>query len=399
METFIKDIKVKLKQENPKPKENNNLVPPKPNNPQNNSSPKIDLNLIPPKPNNQPSMENNEDKKKQESPKTQIPNDLIPPKPNNPPLDSPQTNNEISQTPTIKVNVLISPQIQEAYNRIKDQLSSFKNQFQNVNNTQMVSIIRQCFNSLGATQNRVREKYQILTRLIKEDNEQAKNYALMNIAEIFIQQAEVQVMSQPKSAFSYCYLIVFLMAKYPALKDFVLGFFYEKCPYTVPLLPKLVSGNAQEFKIVCLKYKSGVNGLESEENYINRMSGYICLYASLTVINVNGLINPFGIENAWGWLARVLNFQPVDPFVRLILTPFMKQTSYFLKLKYRNHYMKLVKYMEDNLLEGGSFQSKTVLRKEINDTKEQNMIMPEGYDLPEATTEISDYQGGDDEDY
>jgi len=57
METFIKDIKVKLKQENPKPKENNNLVPPKPNNPQNNSSPKIDLNLIPPKPNNQPSME------------------------------------------------------------------------------------------------------------------------------------------------------------------------------------------------------------------------------------------------------------------------------------------------------------------------------------------------------
>jgi hypothetical protein len=58
---------------------------------------------------------------------------------------------------------------------------------------------------------------------------------------------------------------------------------------------------------------------ETEEQYFERMSGILSLYAAFTQINFPGK-HPHGLSHAWAWLARVLNIKPRRITAQLVLT-------------------------------------------------------------------------------
>lgn len=112
-------------------------------------------------------------------------------------------------------------------------------------------------------------------------------------------------------AFPIAAIIVALWNDYPDFGDLLLSHFYNACPFTVPVfLPKMV-GQSTENYYKLMGYKYNEDGtIENHDQFLKRMSGLMRLYSSIFItpqrkgINMN---NPWGLQNAWRWLAAVLN--------------------------------------------------------------------------------------------
>ena len=60
-----------------------------------------------------------------------------------------------------------------------------------------------------------------------------------------------------------------------------------------------------------LGFKVGSDGqVESEDNYLKRMSGVVRLYAAILQTPSEPHPHPHGLEHGWRWFARVLNMHP-----------------------------------------------------------------------------------------
>ena len=55
---------------------------------------------------------------------------------------------------------------------------------------------------------------------------------------------------------------------------------------------------------------SGDGQVETEDNYLKRMSGIVKLYAAILQTSSGSQPHPHGLEHGWAWFARVLNMPP-----------------------------------------------------------------------------------------
>src|SRR5690606_1106513 len=102
----------------------------------------------------------------------------------------------------------------------------------------------------------------------------------------------------------------------PELTDILLGQLYTHCPYTIPQYLFKGEQETQESFFKRLQYREDDDsdtGFETRESYFERMAGMVTLYAAILQTPVPPKVkNTHGIENAWRWLASLMNIQPTE---------------------------------------------------------------------------------------
>lgn len=151
-------------------------------------------------------------------------------------------------------------------------------------------------------------------------------HCLNTIATRLVQKGQ-SVAAQPSSAFPYAFVAVGLCQKCPQLTKYLRASFYKICPYTIPRYVRRQEGwtDAQFLEAQGYEPNEGApNGFEPEDEYRLRMGGTVMLWAAvLQTPEVFRTAHPFGIGEAWVWLATVGNMKP-RRLTALFLHEFLK---------------------------------------------------------------------------
>jgi outer membrane biosynthesis protein TonB len=94
-------------------------------------------------------------------------------------------------------------------------------------------------------------------------------------------QGETQVSAHAPSAFPIAVVATALCTIAPDLTPIIVARFHSVCCYTVPYYIPKRQGQTDEDYLTSIGYKRRASGLETEEAYMNRMEGYISLYAAI----------------------------------------------------------------------------------------------------------------------
>lgn len=183
----------------------------------------------------------------------------------------------------------------------------------------------------GINAEHLRDKYEKLQSLLigkswpnVKQYPQGEAFCKNILAKKIISQGETLVSSKPKMAFPIAAVVVALWNEYPDFGDLLLAYFHNVCPFTVPVfIPKMV-GQSNEDYYKSMGYKYSEDGtVEKHDKYLKRMSGLMRLYCSIIITHQRKRItksNPHGLQNAWRWLAAVLNIEPRKEITDLCAT-------------------------------------------------------------------------------
>lgn len=112
-------------------------------------------------------------------------------------------------------------------------------------------------------------------------------------------------------AFPVAIIIVALWNEHVDFGEMVLAHLREVCPFTVPIFLPQQEGQSDEDYYKSLGCKYSEDGtVEQQDKFLKRMSGFMRLYASITITQQRKSVNkphPHGLEHIWRWLAVVLN--------------------------------------------------------------------------------------------
>lgn len=138
----------------------------------------------------------------------------------------------------------------------------------------------------------------------------SENYIFFYCSVNLQNQGETLISSKPEMAFPIAAIVVALWNDHSDFGELILAHLHEACPFTVPIFPLQEKGQSNEdyYKSLGCKYEDGI--CEKQEKYFKRMSGFMRLYASITVTRQRKGVtktHPHGIQYAWRWLAAVLN--------------------------------------------------------------------------------------------
>ncbi|CAB4398929.1 GLE1-domain-containing protein [Rhizophagus irregularis] len=164
-----------------------------------------------------------------------------------------------------------------------------------------------------------------LDRMFKTaQNNQRLYYFLLNYtAKGIVKHAEVDVLSNEAAAFPFAHVSVLVSTEHSDfMEKFMMARFVKKCPYVLPrYYARLSNQNIND-----LRKKMGYKQNEEEDAYFKRMCAILALYCAImqTVPLIPNRINPYSMDHAWIWLARLLNLPPQK------ITPFLLYT--FLKV-------------------------------------------------------------------
>ncbi|GBB85459.1 hypothetical protein RclHR1_00120013 [Rhizophagus clarus] len=167
-----------------------------------------------------------------------------------------------------------------------------------------------------------------LDRIFKnvQNSNQRLYYFLLNYtAKGIVNHAEVDVLSNEAAAFPFAHVSVLISTEHPDfMEKFMMARFVKKCPYVLPrYYAKLPNQNIND-----IKKQMGYKQNEEEDTYYKRMCAILALYCAImqTVPLIPNRVNPYSMDHAWIWLARLLNLPPrkITPFLLYI---FLKVTG------------------------------------------------------------------------
>eukprot|EP00052_Salpingoeca_macrocollata_P023713 m.209450 g.209450 ORF g.209450 m.209450 type:complete len:267 (+) comp22094_c10_seq2:148-948(+) len=126
-----------------------------------------------------------------------------------------------------------------------------------------------------------------------------------------------------------------------------LGAFTCECPYIL-LIPDMVTGQTAED----YRRTIGYRGDEKMTVYMDRMQGLLTLYAAVmqTESPAPDIPNPYGLEQAWTWLARILNGNHIAPFTAMSLSVLLDTCSHALAAAYGRQFVKALQLIQTTLL-------------------------------------------------
>lgn len=168
-------------------------------------------------------------------------------------------------------------------------------------------------------------------------------------------QGQSQVASSFKTAFPIAAVCAGLWALFPDLGDLLLGHFYVKCPYLAPIyFPKTDKITTVEY---CKLVGYDVNSegkVEDEDKYMNKLSGYVRLYAAIIQMemppNLAGRGHPHGLEHGWAWFTRILNLDPRPSITATLLYDFLEVAGHALMTRYGKQFKKLLLILVRDLM-------------------------------------------------
>lgn len=166
-------------------------------------------------------------------------------------------------------------------------------------------------------------------------------YVLEQLAGKLVELSETQVMALHSLAFPIAIVMRTVCQQHPPFLNVLLGAFAEKCIYTVPFPYDATTFKSATALKRVLKYEfTEDNKVESDDTFLRRQSGYVCLYAAF--LQVSGDPNEaHGVSAAWVWLARACN--RTFPFFAKMLHVFLKVAGFALSRVYATQFRKLIK--------------------------------------------------------
>ncbi|KAI8899894.1 GLE1-like protein-domain-containing protein [Globomyces pollinis-pini] len=213
---------------------------------------------------------------------------------------------------------------------------------------------------------------------VKDNHPNLYELVLYMLAKKVVKQAETEVSVRKETAFPLAVLCVVTANKHQPFIDILLGRMMFKCSYIIPCYQKkLPTETVPEYQSR-LGYKMTNGTFETELQYNERMCGIVSLYAAIIQTKVPNIPNPFGIQHAWTWLARILNMKPRKLTPQLIYT-FLEITGNALINEYRHQAKKMILVIKDQFIPtipAAAISSTTRLQSFLEETVIKNGTIP-----------------------
>ncbi|KAK8765291.1 hypothetical protein V5799_032097 [Amblyomma americanum] len=179
----------------------------------------------------------------------------------------------------------------------------------------------------------------------------ALRFCLDKLAEKIVMQGEEQILSNADTAFPIAALAVGLWCRFPDLGELLLGHFYMRCPALVPVFfSRNTVASDTEYLRLCGYKCTQDNNLETESQFLRRITGLMRLYAALLQTPLPSWHRPTdpsrqppGPERGWQWLALCLNAPVEDPdLVATLICTFLEVAGWVLARYYGRQFRKIL---------------------------------------------------------
>ncbi|XP_033123549.1 nucleoporin GLE1-like isoform X2 [Anneissia japonica] len=166
------------------------------------------------------------------------------------------------------------------------------------------------------------------------------------LAKKLVKQGDEQVSSNHESAFVYAALTVAIMCEFPDMRDLILAYFYETCPYLIPYyIPKEESQSSEDY-FKTLGYQHDSDGTaEKQDKFLRRMSGYTRLFASIIITQpIQGTqhAHPLGVDAGWNFVSNMLSLEPQPDITATVLFDFLQVAGSTMLQMYGKQFHKLL---------------------------------------------------------
>ncbi|KAK3084867.1 hypothetical protein FSP39_020473 [Pinctada imbricata] len=181
-------------------------------------------------------------------------------------------------------------------------------------------------------------------RISVQDHPQAIMFCKHLLGRMIVKKGEEEVSAKHEAAFPLAAVTVAILSQHKDITPYLIGQFYAQCPYTVPYhIPHQENQPMQEYH-KALGYKFDSEGVCEKQNiFLKRMSGVMRLYAAIIITQPPGnRPHPWGIEQAWMWLTRVLNIEPLPDVTATMIFDLLQVTGHALYREYKKQFLKLL---------------------------------------------------------
>ena len=208
-------------------------------------------------------------------------------------------------------------------------------------------------------------------------------------------QAESQVASNFKTVFPIASVAIGMWCLQPDIGELLLAHIFLKCPYLVPFyIPKITTMSTADYCRL-VGYKVDGDEIETEDKYLNKVSGFIRLFAAIISSDIPPQLgkknHPFGIDNGWVWFTRLLNLEPQPTVTATIIYDFLEVAGHTMMKSYGKQFQKLLLFLCNefmpkiiNITDPKSKASAMRLKLFLDDCIKQGYIkQPEGFLAPQ----------------
>eukprot|EP00742_Colponemidia_sp_Colp-10_P007376 GILJ01007940.1.p1 GENE.GILJ01007940.1~~GILJ01007940.1.p1 ORF type:complete len:628 (-),score=125.73 GILJ01007940.1:113-1996(-) len=218
--------------------------------------------------------------------------------------------------------------------------------------TQVKKTVNLSIQQISASMEQIVKKAEEMKQLMKQAQQEGEimyQYTCNMVADKFKTQAESLIARSRSSCFPYAQTIVLVSVEFPLLLELVLAYLNKACPFTVPYFPtKAASETDDDLRVKWGYLRKEDGSLEAEDDYIGRMEGFMALFAAIPQCPVTvgrnfmaaSVSHPFGMDQAWVWLARVLN-QKIRRLTCMFLYVFLDIAGFSLCQSYPSQMKKV----------------------------------------------------------
>eukprot|EP00210_Caulerpa_lentillifera_P000741 g718.t1 len=155
---------------------------------------------------------------------------------------------------------------------------------------------------------------------------------------------------QDNMVFAVARVAVGVIDQHPKLLSLLLSFLHEVSVLTVPKYYSTTNRSLRGTLLDKLGFRD-ISGPEEDrketnDEFINRQSGYVKFYAAF--IELNGDLH--GLKFGWSYLSRMLNNLPPSRITASALMAFLKIAGYSLFKTYRRQFFKVLLYVHSTFL-------------------------------------------------
>lgn len=239
---------------------------------------------------------------------------------------------------------------------------------------------------ISATQEQVRKKSMGLIEFLSQQHGIQQKFALVTLASKMVSQCEAQVALIPSFAFPLGEVSTSVGRAYPDFTKLLIGMMQKECPLCIPVLFQpgaKASKNIEFYKAMGFRVDSA-SKVESEEEYVNRLQGYVRLYAALLQTDTSSQAT---LGQAWSYLAWLLNDIPACRYSASALDSFLSVAGFRLFGAFRKQFEKMMMYVSTYFLKELSDirdpdANAVATRLESYIHTQQYRQVPKGRDMP-----------------
>ena len=209
---------------------------------------------------------------------------------------------------------------------------------------------------ISATQEQVKKKSMGLLEFLSQQHGLQQKFALVTLASKIVSQCEAQITLLPSFAFPLAEVSVSIIRAFPDFWKLLHGMLQMECPFVVPVVfqpGQRASKDSRYYKSMGFRIEitdQSPAKVENEEDYVNRLQGYMRLYAAILQADSTPDLTADSLGRAWTFLSHFLNFIPASRYSATALDAFLSTAGYRMYACFNRQFEKLLCYIEDFFL-------------------------------------------------